>query len=101
MVGYAEPHSLGGQLRSGKKEVKIFGELHSVRAEVKIIDSFSAHGDYNEMLKYLTCQDPSKIKKVFLVHGDYEAQKSWKERLSKQGFRNIEIPESSDHFIFE
>lgn len=100
MVGYAEPHSLGGQLRAGKTEVKIFGELHSVRAEVKIIDSFSAHADYKEMLRYLSCQDASKIKKVFLVHGDYEAQTAWKERLHDQGFRNIEIPDSSDHFIF-
>lgn len=101
LVGYAEPHSLGGQLRSGNPEVKIFGELHTVRAKVRIIDAYSAHGDYNEMLRYLSCQNPQQLKRVFLVHGEYDVQQSWASKLKEAGFRNIEIPEVSDHFIFE
>lgn len=100
LVGYAEPHSLGGQLRAGRTEVKIFGELFPVRAKVKIIESYSAHGDYNDMLKYLSCQDASQIKHVFLVHGEYEPQKEWKKKLHEAGYRNIDIPEKNDHFIF-
>ena len=38
------------------------------------MNSYSAHGDYNEMLQYLSCQDCGKVKKMFLVHGEYEVQ---------------------------
>ena len=34
IVGYCEPHSLGGQLMNGAKQVRIFGEEYNVNAEV-------------------------------------------------------------------
>lgn len=96
MVGYAEPHSLGGKLRAGNKVVKIFGVEHEVKAEVIIIDSYSAHGDYKEMIRYLSCQDKKKIKKLFLVHGEYDVQVNYKEKLIDEGFKHITIPEQND-----
>jgi metallo-beta-lactamase family protein len=96
MVGYAEPNSIGGKLRAGQKEVKIFGELYHVKAEIVIMDSYSAHGDYKEMLHYFECQDKTRIKQVFLVHGEYETQLNWKEKLIDAGFRNITIPAMND-----
>ncbi len=92
IVGYAEPLSLGGKLRAGNKTVKIFGEEHEVKAEVIIMDSYSAHGDYKEMIQYLSCQDTKKVKQVFLVHGEYEVQLNYKEKLLDAGFRHITIP---------
>ncbi len=96
MVGYAEQNSLGGKLRAGNKVVKIFGDEHPVNAEVVVIDSYSAHGDYKEMLKYFECQDKNKVKRLFLVHGEYEVQLAWKERLTAAGFKNITIPAQGD-----
>jgi metallo-beta-lactamase family protein len=96
MVGYAEPNSIGGKLRSGQKVVKIFGDEYKVKAEVVVIDSYSAHGDYKEMLRYFECQDKTKIKQVFLVHGEYETQLNWKEKLMEAGFKNITIPAMGD-----
>lgn len=96
MVGYAEPHSLGGKLRAGVKSVKIFGTEHEVKAEVVIIDSYSAHGDYKEMIRYFECQDKAKVKQLFLVHGEYDVQVSYKEKLLDAGFKNISIPTEQD-----
>lgn len=96
MVGYAEPHSLGGKLRAGNKVVKIFGVEHEVKAEVIIIDSYSAHGDYKEMIQYLDCQDKKQVKKLFLVHGEYDVQVNYKERLMDAGFKHITIPAQND-----
>jgi metallo-beta-lactamase family protein len=93
LVGYCEPSSLGGKLMAGVKEVSIFGVHHEVNAEVGIIRSMSAHGDYNDLSQFLSCQDPKKIKKLFLVHGEYSVQQAFKERLLKKGFMDIEIPE--------
>ncbi|QMW01966.1 MBL fold metallo-hydrolase RNA specificity domain-containing protein [Spirosoma foliorum] len=93
MVGYASPNSLGGALKRGDKEVTIFGERYPVIAKVAIMDSFSAHGDYREMLHFLSCQNPARVKNVFLVHGEYDKQLVWKGHLEEAGFQNIEIPE--------
>ncbi|MFD2573394.1 MBL fold metallo-hydrolase RNA specificity domain-containing protein [Spirosoma soli] len=93
LVGYASPNSLGGALKRGDKEVSIFGERYEVAARVEVMDSFSAHGDYQEMLHFLSCQDPAQVKTVFLVHGEYDKQVIWKEKLQAAGFRHVEIPE--------
>lgn len=93
MTGYAEPNSLGGRLAAGQKEVSIFGLRHQVHAEVSAIRSMSAHGDYEDMCQWLACQDPRKVKKLFLVHGDYDEQVPFKDRLIKKGFMDVEIPE--------
>lgn len=98
IVGYAEPTSIGGRIRNGEKTVRIFGEEMDVNAEVVILDSYSAHADYKEMLKYFECQDKSKIKHTFLVHGEYETQINWKEKLMHEGFKHIEIPAYGDEF---
>ncbi len=96
LVGYASPNSLGGALKRGDREVTIFGEHYAVAARVDIMDSFSAHGDYREMLQFLSCQDPARVKTVFLVHGDYDKQLIWKEKLQAAGFRHVEIPEQGE-----
>ena len=98
IVGYAEPHSIAGRLRAGNKTIKIFGIEHEVKANVVILDSYSAHGDYNEMIKYLSCQDKKKVKHLFLVHGDYEVQKHYMEKLIAIGFSNITIPDRGELF---
>ena len=48
------------------------------------------------MIKYYDCQDKKKIKQVFLVHGEYEVQLNYKEKLLDAGFRNITIPAQND-----
>jgi metallo-beta-lactamase family protein len=93
MVGYCEPHSLGGRLMAGAKEVHIFGMLHEVHAEVGSIRSMSAHGDYEDLSQFLACQDTKLVKKLFIVHGEYEVQQAFQERLIKKGFTDVEIPE--------
>jgi metallo-beta-lactamase family protein len=93
IAGYCTPDSLGGRIARGSKTVRIFGKEYEVKAGVYVIDSYSAHADYNEMLTYLSCQNPSLVKKVFLVHGEYETQIAWRERLLHHGFKNIEIPD--------
>ncbi len=92
IVGYCTPESLGGQLKAGSKQVRIFGEQYEVKCRVEKMDYFSAHADYMEILHYLKPQNPKKVKHVFLVHGEYEAQLSLQEKLEKVGFKNILIP---------
>ena len=93
LTGYCEPNSLGGRLMAGKKEVSIFGVTHEVHATIGAIHSMSAHGDYEDLSQFLACQDPRGVKRLFLVHGEYEVQQQFRERLIKKGFDDVEIPE--------
>ena len=97
-VGYCSPVTLGAKILSGEKAVSIFGEMHEVNAEVEKIEAFSGHGDYQEMLEYISCQDKSKLKKVFLVHGETESLTFYRDVLQDAGFENIEIPELGQEF---
>ncbi|MEY5033737.1 MAG: hypothetical protein RL447_115 [Bacteroidota bacterium] len=92
-TGYCEPNSLGGRLLAGQTEVGIYGVQHEVHASVGVIRSMSAHGDYDDMSQWLSCQDPKQVKRLFLVHGEYDVQQDFKERLVKKGFLDVEIPE--------
>lgn len=98
IVGYCTPESIGGHLMRGDKMIKIFGNEYPVKANVEVISSFSAHADYLELIKYLSCQDASAVKKLFLVHGEYEVQKEFKEKLIEASFKNVEIPEELQSF---
>jgi metallo-beta-lactamase family protein len=98
-TGYCEPHSLGGRLKRHPKEVGIFGQSHEVHAEIGEILSMSAHGDYNDLTQWLSCQDAKQVKKLFLVHGDYDVQLDFKGRLIGKGFTDVEIPQR--HFEIE
>ena len=90
--GYCEPHSLGGRLKLHPEEVSIFGQPYEVHAEIGEILSMSAHGDYNDLSQWLSCQDPNRVKKLFLVHGEYDVQLEFKNRLISKGFTDVEIP---------
>jgi metallo-beta-lactamase family protein len=92
MTGYCEPMSLGGRLKEKPDEVGIFGQRFKVRAQIDEITSLSAHGDYEELSQWLACQNPSEIKKLFLVHGDYDVQQHFKDRLLRKGFTDVHIP---------
>jgi len=92
IVGYCEPNSLGGHLLRHDHEVFIFGEKFEVKAEVQSIKSMSAHGDYEDLLHFIACQDPKRVKKIFLVHGEYEVQQHFREKILAKEFPIVEIP---------
>ena len=99
MVGYCSPGSLGGRLLAGDKSVYLFRETYQVVAEIQSIKSMSAHGDYEDLLHFLSSQDPEQVKQLFLVHGEYPVQQHFASRLNDHGFKQVMIPEY--HAVFE
>jgi metallo-beta-lactamase family protein len=91
IVGYCSPDTLGGEIRDGAKSVYLFGENKQVLCDVEIMDSFSAHGDRDEMYAVLENQK-ERAKAVFLVHGTLDRQEKWKEFLLEKGFGYVSIP---------
>ncbi|MES2456079.1 MAG: MBL fold metallo-hydrolase [Bacteroidota bacterium] len=98
MVGYASPGSLAGKLMAGNRSVWMFGQEYDVVADIKSIQSMSAHGDYEDLLQFLSCQDPARVKQLFLVHGEYDVQQRFAQRIREKGFMHVAIPEYHQEF---
>lgn len=93
IVGYMSENTLGRRILEGEKEVSILGDKYTVKAAVEKINAFSAHADYNEMTNWLNTIDTSRLKKIFLVHGEKDAQEFFTEHLKKNGYPNVEVVE--------
>lgn len=92
-AGYCGRESLGAQLLGGSPEISLFGKQKEVLAEVGKLKGMSAHGDCEDLLKFLESQTGGHVKGVFLVHGEWEVQQAFKTRLEARGFSNVSIPE--------
>ncbi len=99
IVGFMAENTLGRKILEGEKEVQIFNSLFSVKANVEKINAFSAHADYKEELDWLNSIDTSRLKKIFLVHGEPESQSFLKKELIKAGYKNVEIVKSDTKYI--
>jgi metallo-beta-lactamase family protein len=98
LAGYCGPKSLGGQLLSGAKEVEIFNDACTVLADVGQIQGLSAHGDCDDLCRFISNQDPEQVKNIYLVHGEYEVQQAFSSRLELKGFKQVTIPEQHQEF---
>ncbi|MDR1005455.1 MAG: MBL fold metallo-hydrolase [Bacteroidales bacterium] len=96
VVGYCSPSTLGHRIMRGDKRVSIFGIWHTVRADIKVLDAYSAHGDRDEMLRWLACQDKNQVKHIFLVHGEEATQANFAQTLKDNGFKSVSIPKRTD-----
>jgi metallo-beta-lactamase family protein len=96
IVGYQAENTLGKRLVMGEPLVNIFGEPHEVKAEVVVLNSFSAHADRNELLEYLGRFDTREMKGVFVVHGDVDQSEKLGTGLREAGFARITIPSRGD-----
>jgi metallo-beta-lactamase family protein len=100
VVGYCSPRTLGAKILRGEQQVSIHGNVYEVKAEIRRLESYSGHGDYKEMMDYIGCQDKSQLKKVFIVHGEYEAQKTYEKHLVDAGYHNVSIPAVGEEYSF-
>ena len=91
-AGYQATGTRGARLVHGEDEIKIHGHLYPVRADIDILDSLSAHADYQEILDWLShFREPPR--KVFLTHGEPEAASSLKFKIEDRLGWIVEIPE--------
>ncbi|HAI75577.1 MAG TPA: MBL fold hydrolase [Microscillaceae bacterium] len=98
MVGFAAEGTFGHELLQGVKEVEFKKKPIPVLARIESIDSFSGHGDLDDLLAFINTQDKQQLKKLFLVHGEYTSMQAFKLTLEGQGFHQVEIPERGQTF---
>ena len=92
IVGFMAEHTLGRRLVERQPELRILGDIFKLRAEVAILNSFSAHAGQDELLDYIGGLDANSLKNIFLVHGEIAQAEKLSAKLSEKGFRRVEIP---------
>lgn len=100
VVGYMAQHTLGRKIlergmeyeESGRKgeapQVRLFGSRHHLGARVRKLAGFSAHGDRDEMTRFLK-ESGLNIKKIAVVHGEEEQSLSFGRHLEKLGYQTF------------
>ena len=97
-VGYQGQGTLGAHLQQGATTVKLDGQVRTVRCQIRSISGFSAHADESELLDWLTnfgrgrkTGDAGFPRRVFLVHGDPDAQAALEPKVRALGFE-VTVP---------
>lgn len=97
VIGFQAPGTLGRKIMQGQKIVHIFGKPTTVRAEIQMIESFSAHGDRGKIARWLHAEEGS-VQKIFLVHGDDSAKMSFASYLENTLSAEVIIPRMNQVF---
>ncbi len=95
-VGYQGAGTLGAHLQAGATSVRIDGETHTVRCQVRSISGFSAHADEAGLLAWLGAftagrrpGDAGVPRRVFIVHGDPAAQEALEPKVRAMGLQTL------------
>lgn len=98
IVGYMAENTLGRRIRDRDPEVRIHGEVYKVKAAIEEINAFSAHADYQETWEWLSKQDLSRLKTVFLVHGEGAALTHLQSFLTSKGLSDVRIVKYGERY---
>lgn len=93
IVGFQAQHTLGRRIVERRQRVKIFGVERDLRAEVSVLNGFSAHADQNDLVEYaeaLKARGP--LGRIALVHGEPKAQSALTEKLGGHGISDVHAP---------
>ena len=97
ITGFQAQNTLGRAIVQKQPEVRIFGEPMRLRAEVDSIGELSGHADQRELLEWMEPIVPT-LKKVFLVHGEPDAQQTLKAEIEKLYKLEVICPKRGDRF---
>ncbi|MDE3740834.1 MBL fold metallo-hydrolase RNA specificity domain-containing protein [Maribacter polysaccharolyticus] len=91
LVGYQAEGTRGKQLLEGAHELKLFGKYYPVKAEIRHLESLSAHADQSELLHWTEALK-NIPEQVFLVHGEPTALDTFRSKLVYTYHWHVHIP---------
>jgi len=89
-IGFQAPGTRGFTIKSGAPEVKIFGEIIPIRAQVAAFEQFSDHADTPELLRWLRTFS-KKPSTTYLVHGEPSASSQLRDAMTKELGWNVQV----------
>jgi metallo-beta-lactamase family protein len=97
-VGYCAKGTLGRKLLDGAPLVRINDRELSVYATIRKTDLLSGHADHEGLLEMIGQQDPARLKKIFLVHGEPGSMEAMAESLAGKGYASVAMPERGETY---
>jgi metallo-beta-lactamase family protein len=94
-AGFQAGGTRGAALVAGATQVRIHGEIFSIRAEVSQLQSASAHADADEILSWLR-RLPATPRQVFVTHGEATASDALRSRIQSELGWSVSVPEFQD-----
>ncbi len=94
IVGFQAQHTLGRRLVERRARVKVFGVERDRRAEVVVLNGFSAHADQRDLVNFANaCRERGPLRKVALVHGEPQSLRALRELMvDKHGYPDVTAP---------
>jgi len=92
IIGFMAEHTLGRRIVEKIPSIKIFGEELSLKAEVAIMNGFSAHADKNELLAFLDGLNRERLHHVFIVHGEPDQSEAFADVVRDRGIAQVTVP---------
>ncbi|MEP6920231.1 MAG: MBL fold metallo-hydrolase [bacterium] len=96
-VGYQAAGTTGRRIQDGEKEVRILGKWVPVRCRIARIGGFSAHADWQEILRWLSGM-PGAPRRTFLTHGEPLAANAMAAHIKEQFGWAVEVPQYGEQF---
>jgi metallo-beta-lactamase family protein len=82
-IGFQAQGTRGAMIKSGSPEVKIFGEIVPIRAQIAALEQFSDHADPPELLQWMRTFSAAPDV-TYLVHGDPAAATQLSDIISRE-----------------
>jgi metallo-beta-lactamase family protein len=96
IVGFQAQHTLGRRIVERRPRIRLLGVERDLRAQVEVMNAFSAHADKNDLMTYATtCARGAR--RVFLIHGEADQQEPLAANLRAAGL-TAEIPAAGTEF---
>jgi metallo-beta-lactamase family protein len=97
IVGFQATHTLGRRLVEHRARVRLFGVERDVRAEVVVLNGFSAHADQKDLAAFVEeTRRSGKLRNVLLVHGEPAPQQALTAVLQREGMTDVRAPAQGD-----
>jgi metallo-beta-lactamase family protein len=97
IVGWQAQHTLGRRLVEQRTRVRIFGVERERKAEVVVLNGFSAHAGQDDLLAYAEAvREAGPLRQIALVHGEDPGRETLKELLEERGFPSVHTPANGD-----
>ena len=95
LAGFQAAGTRGAVLRDGARELRIHGETVPVRAEVASLDMMSAHGDRDELLRWLRGFEAAPAM-TFVTHGEPAASAAFRDLIASELGWPVRVPAYRD-----
>ncbi|HZI51090.1 MAG TPA: MBL fold metallo-hydrolase [Terriglobia bacterium] len=101
IVGFQAEHTLGRRIVEKVPVLKIFGDEVPLRAQVEVINGYSAHADRTELTAWLdkVKSTSPRLGPVWLVHGEPDVQDEYRTSLMSKGY-DVSCPEPHTRVSF-